>query len=112
MGLEGRVMKELLTQAVDALNRSANATEKMLELASKETATLAEPGLPVCPHCGQLNPVVTQLGAGGSGPIADFVLMAETHCCNKTVYAVPLSFDTFVNKEMALAWLSEKGGKS
>lgn len=111
MELVGRDRK-MIERAVDALERNAEATEKMLALAQTDVAEMAEVGPPVCPHCGRLNPVVTQLGADGAGPLGDFVMVAETHCCNRTLYAVPHAFDTAISLDLAQALLNErKGGK-
>lgn len=112
MALEGRELKKLLTQVVKALERSAEATENMLALATAETEATMEPGPPVCPNCGRVDPVVTQIQEGGEGRLSEFVIVGETHCCNKTVYAVPAGLDTFLHAEMAVAWMNErKGGR-
>lgn len=108
--MEGRDLKILLRDAVKELRRNADATEKMVELAQAEPTFMIETGPPVCPHCGRLNPEVTDVGAGGSGPLGDFVMVGETHCCNKTLYAVPIGFETFPQVELAQDALNRRGG--
>lgn len=106
-------MRGAVAEIVTALNRNADATEAMLDIARAEQIVMAEPGPSVCPHCGKLDPVVTQLGAeGGSGELSEFVMRAETHCCNQIVYAIPLGWDTTTSADMAADILKiKKGGR-
>lgn len=104
MELSGRDLKKLLTSAVKALERNAEATEEMLKIANSEQLVTQEPGPPVCPHCGKVDPEITDVSeSGGSGFLSGFVIVGETHCCNKTLYAVPFVYDTFTSAEMAQA---------
>lgn len=108
-GNENRIDK-----LIAAVERQAEATEQMLTIAREEQITMAEPGPPVCPHCGKLNPTVTQIGeTSGSGELSEFVMQAETHCCNRSIYCVPIGWDTTTHVELALDILKmRKGGTS
>lgn len=102
-----------MDRLIAAVERNAEATEQMLALAKEEQIVMAEPGPPVCPHCGKLDPEVTELDAGGSGQLSDFVMRGETHCCNRILYALPLGWDTTTTPEMAADILTiRKGGKT
>jgi hypothetical protein len=101
MGVLGRDEKQLVGRLVEALERSADASEKLLSIAEQEQLVMTEPGPPVCPNCGKVNPTVTQLEADGAGPLGEFVMVAECHHCNRTIYAVPIGFDTVTTKELA-----------
>ena len=94
-----------------ALERQAAAAEALLEIAKAEQITM-EYGPSMCPGCGKVNPTVTALSQDGEGPLDDWVFMGETHCCNKTLYAVPFGWHTTVNPDEAAFMLNErKGGK-
>lgn len=108
-GRELNDLKKTINKAVDALERSATANEQLLELATKEQLVSVEPGPPVCPWCGRVDPEITETGNGGSGTLSGFIVMGETHCCNHTIIAVPIGFDTFQSVEQAQAVISEKG---
>jgi hypothetical protein len=97
---------ELIERGVKALERLAGANEEIIKIANEEKFTVEE-GSSTCPYCGKLNPEVTQLGSGGSGPVSEFVLVAETHCCNRTVYCVPVSIQILPNEAMQQL---QKGG--
>src|SRR4051812_5452577 len=91
--------------------RIAVALERMVEMTKQEIESQGQEGAPPseCPHCGMLNPTMTQLRLG-SGPVDDFVLVGETHCCNKTVFAVPVQMVIAPNVEAALEIQSIKKG--
>jgi hypothetical protein len=91
------VVEAMVDRIVEALERNAIATEKMLAIAENEQIQF-EQGPPICPGCGRPNPTVTQLETG-SGPLAEFVMKAETHCCNHVIYAVPVGFSTTLHIE-------------
>lgn len=74
---------ELLAKGVTALERIAAAFER------EESVEIEGVPPSVCPFCETQNPTVTQLGVG-VGPVDEFVLVGETHCCNKTVFCVPV----------------------
>jgi len=98
---------------VAAVLRNAEATEAMLALAKEEQIVMSEPGPPQCPHCGKLDPEITELGEkGGSGKLSEFVIAGETHCCNRPIYAIPIGFDTTVSLEMVQDIMTMKGGKN
>ena len=98
----------LEVRKVEAMERLAIATENMLKLAEREEMVMMEPGPTQCPGCGVPNPEITQLQAGSSGRIDEYVLIGETKCCNRVIYAVPTSFSAFTEREHALAILNEK----
>lgn len=107
----GRETERLLNQAVKALERNAVATEKMLAIAEREQIQF-EYSPPMCPHCGAVNPEVTQLNVEGSGLLGDFIMQAEAHCCNHVIYAIPLGFSSANDVEMAKDIQRQlKGGK-
>ena len=81
--MEGRVL-ELLERGVLALEKQVRIVEEEVQNQGQEGVLPSE-----CPICGKTNPTVTQLRLG-SGPVDDFVLVGETHCCDKTVFAVPV----------------------
>jgi hypothetical protein len=102
-----------MDRLIAAVERNAEATEQMLTLAKEEQIVMAEPGPPVCPFCGKLDPEVTELGSGGSGKLSEFVIRAETHCCNRILYALPVGWDTTTTPEMAADIQTiKKGGMS
>lgn len=88
MKLEGRD-RALLERAVSALERNAKASEALIELATEEEkmADLAPP--PYCPHCGALDPEVSAVGAGASGKLSEFVLIARCTKCHEILYGLP-----------------------
>jgi hypothetical protein len=98
-----------LAALVVAVERQATAAEKLLELAEREELVGVEPGPSVCPGCGRLNPEITPLQNDGSGPLDNYVLIAETHCCNSTVYCVPDTWSVVTHKDEALSLLHMKG---
>jgi hypothetical protein len=105
-----RELATVLTKATKALERSAVANEKLLEIAEKEQFTV-EQGPPVCPHCGVFNPEVTQLfREEASGPLSEFVMQCETHCCNRPVYCIAVGWDVVPHIEIARELLSMKKG--
>lgn len=107
MDKEGRDIFKAITKHLD---RQATAAEKLLELAEREEMTV-ERGPSICPGCGKLNPTVTQLEGDGSGPLDEFVLKGETHCCNKTVYAIPDAWAVVNHRDEASSLLElQKGG--
>jgi hypothetical protein len=97
---------EFERRVVLALERIAAAFENTEEEVVQEGAPPS-----VCPFCGTENPTVSQLGIG-AGPVDEFVLIGETHCCNRTVYGVPVQMliapDRTTVDELQIA---KKGGK-
>lgn len=108
MSVLGREERNLIQRGIVALERNAEATEKMLAIAEQEQLVMTEPGPPVCPHCGKLDPEITQLEADGSGPLGHFVVVAECHHCNRTFYAIPIGFDTVTTKDLAADVLNQR----
>lgn len=98
-----------LGAVINALERTAKAQEDLLELAKDEVVTI-ERGPSICPGCGKPNPEITQLAVDGSGKIDEFVLMAETHCCNKTIYGIPDAWSLVRDKTEAIAFMEMKKG--
>ena len=100
---------------ISAVERNAVATEDMLKLAKEEQLVMQEPGPAICPHCGKLDPVITELqqqGEAGSGPLSEFVIAGETHCCNRVIYAVPVAFDCLPDLNLVADFLKMKGGSA
>lgn len=108
---EGRELEKLVRQGVQALERNAKAGERLVEIAEREQIEFQmEPGPPICPQCGKSNPTITQLADDGSGPLAQFVLVAETHCCNATIYGVVEGWQLFIRPEEASDYIRERAG--
>lgn len=103
--------RELVERVVVALENGAKAQQDLLEIAKQEQFTI-EQGPPVCPNCGKLNPTVTQLfREDASGPLSDFVMEVETHCCNRTVYCLATAWDVVMHVEIIEELLAmRKGG--
>lgn len=117
MGREDEArLRSVLTPVIKALERSAKASEALLEIAKQEQMAMEigvfEPGPLVCPVCGEVNPTVFMEEMAGSGPLAEFVLELETKCCNSKVYAIPDNYDITTNREEAIAMTKQKGGKN
>ena len=95
MTYTGREVERLVAKGEAALERIARAVEKgvelnekMLALATEEPMTI-EPGPPVCPFCGMLNPTVHSQERAGSGPMAEMVLILICGNCDMSFVAVP-----------------------
>jgi hypothetical protein len=88
---------ELLLRLVTATERSAVAQEELIRLATEEREAREMPdnlpGLPVCPHCGMLNPTIRN--EGGVGPFGDFALLALCDNCNRTFIAESQGWNVF-----------------
>jgi hypothetical protein len=96
----GRELSNHLRDAVRELRRTADATEEMLAMARNEQQSVVfEGGPPICPNCGAANPVVTTAMDSGSGPLDQFVMIGEAHCCNRTIYGVPQSWEMFIDRD-------------
>lgn len=96
---------------VDALNRQAEATERLVALAERDatalTQGLIEPGPPVCPNCGVFNPQVQISSDESEGPLGQFVLAAQCRACGNNLYAVAQGWMMFNSVEELLA--AQKG---
>lgn len=110
--MEGRDVEKSLRHAVGIgekllqhTERIAVANERLIELATEERSVAEQPGPPFCPHCQTLNPDVRN--EGGSGLMADFVLVAQCGNCSKMIFAVPESWLIFPDKEGAAKALNE-----
>lgn len=102
--------EDLVNKGLAVLERSAKAQENLLKIVESEQFTV-EQGPPVCPSCGRMNPTVTEIAVDdSSGPLADFVMVAEVHCCNKRIYCVATGWDTFDNVELVKEFMSMKKG--
>lgn len=106
--VEGREVEQIIA----ALNRQADATEKLIALAERDAsadmAGLIEPGPPACPHCGVFNPIVDVIHRGASvGPLGEWVLYAQCHNCGDNFYGVPQGWMMFHTAEELLS--AQKG---
>ena len=115
MTLTGRELEEAIRQGVlpleKALKRNAKASEELLDIAKKEMVQIeVEPGPPVCPNCGVLNPTVYFEAEAGSGPLNEIVFKFEMHCCNRTVYAVPEGWQMSVQMEEVADIIKQRAG--
>lgn len=88
---------DLMLRLVEATERNANASEALITLAKEEREqpepVIETPGLPVCPHCGTFNPTIRN--EGGSGPFAEFALLAACDNCGNRFIAAPRGWDVF-----------------
>jgi hypothetical protein len=94
--------QELLSRLVAATERSAFAQEELIRLATEERnerdqAEEMPIGLPICPHCGTINPNIRN--EGGSGPMAEFALLAACDSCSHMFIAAPIGWEVFKDKE-------------
>lgn len=104
-------MQAVLERLADAAERQAAAAEGLTEIAKDERLVMVEPGPSICPNCGTPNPVVTPLADnGGSGKVDSFVLIAETHCCNRTVYGIPREWALVLTEGEVRMLADTKGG--
>jgi hypothetical protein len=91
---------EQVDRIVVALERTAKANERLIELATEERDTGDSIfGPPFCPHCGAFNPSVAN--EGGTGAMAEFVLIATCGNCSKVFYAFPQGWLAFQTKDEA-----------
>jgi hypothetical protein len=101
---------------VKAMERSAVAQEDLIRLATEEREELATAeesmplGLPICPHCGTLNPEIRN--EGGSGSFAEFILLAHCGHCQNLFLAVAQGWDTYKTKGDYEGRMNEHGTRS
>jgi hypothetical protein len=92
---------ELLLRLVVATEKSAFAQEELIRLATEERdgqeQPVEMPGLPICPHCGTLNPTIRN--EGGRGPFGDFALLAICDTCQHTFIAEPQGWSVYKDKQ-------------
>jgi hypothetical protein len=92
-----------------ALERSAKASEDLLAIAEKEQMSFeVEPGPPVCPSCGTLNPTVRTQERADSGPLAEVAFEFETECCHSRLYAIPDGWIMTTNRSEAIEMIRER----
>lgn len=84
----GRDEMKLAAKVITALERIAEANEKLIELATEERSFEDQGGPPFCPHCQTFNPKVRNRSEG-DGPLSSFVLICTCTNCNGTIYAIP-----------------------
>jgi hypothetical protein len=103
--MDGRE-RNLLERGVRALERLVALSEVQPEIEEQ-----MDGGAPpsVCPFCEQENPSVVEL-ATGVGPVDEYVLVAETECCNKKVFCVPVQMLIAPSVDVALEWTQMKKG--
>jgi hypothetical protein len=79
---------EILGRGVQALERAAEALERLAE----DPVVQIETGPPVCPHCEQMNPLVRVDESSAQGKLGEFVIQAHCLHCNSVIYGVPLQW--------------------
>jgi hypothetical protein len=91
--------------------RGVRALERLVTLFENQAEEQVEDGAPpsVCPFCDTENPIVAETKMG-VGPVDEFVLVGETECCNRTVYAVPVQMLIAPTIEIAEAAMKIKKG--
>jgi hypothetical protein len=84
---------EMSRREMELLERGVTALEKIAE----EPVLQTEGGPPICPHCNTLNPAVEIAAAGkSSGPFIEYYVPMRCLECDKSFFAVPLEWATFV----------------
>lgn len=105
----GREAVPLLKRLVEATERNAKASEKLIELAEEERSVNDTGGPPFCPHCGEFSPSIQVLRAT-RGSMADFILVANCENCNHTLYGIPEGWQMFRTQDDAVAAMTDGGG--
>jgi len=101
---------QLAARLVEATERSAKANEELIRLATEERDTGESIfGPPFCPHCGTFNPSVSN--EGGTGAMAEFVLIATCGNCKKVFFAFPQGWLAFQTKDEARAEMEGRKAK-
>jgi undecaprenyl pyrophosphate synthase len=100
MTLFGREERELLNRLTVATEKNAEASSKLIELATEERAVEEEPVPPYCPNCQSIDPDIVQR-SGGAGRLSEFVLVAQCGNCNKTLFALPSNWTVVKTPEEA-----------
>jgi len=72
--------EQLLERGVEAVERLAQ--DPVLEI---------EAAPPMCPHCGNFNPIVI-VTEGSDGPLSECVLYCQCQNCNQAFYAMPVTW--------------------
>lgn len=110
--MEGREERAAMERIAEALERSAVADEELIRLATAERVTNElEPLPPMCPRCGQFDPVVENVG--GRGQLSEFVLVATCGKCTKLFLAVPSNGWEYARDRDELKALQDaKGGNN
>lgn len=83
-----------------------------LEKLASDPEIEVEAGPAFCPHCGTMNPQVTIMPTEGAGRLLEFVLVAECHHCNHTLFGIVESWSMFTSSEALQADLNERAGVS
>jgi len=79
---------EILGRSVTALERAADALERLAE----DPVIEMETGPPVCPHCETINPTVRVEESSAQGKLGEFVIQAHCLHCNSVIYALPVQW--------------------
>lgn len=89
-----------------SLERSAEADEKLLEIANSEQLVM-DNGPVICPNCGAHDPIVTPQPEEGSGPLSEYVIIVQGNCCGKIFYTIPSSYIVLKDAQSVEAFMSE-----
>jgi len=89
------------------LGLAERATLALEELA-KDPVIQVETSPPVCPHCGQMNPVVKVRESEAEGPLAEFIIRATCLQCGAEFYALPYQMDCVISATDAAELLNER----
>jgi transposase-like protein len=90
-------MSVVSERVATALERLADSNQAIVDMANEERQANYQGGPPYCPHCGRMNPRVTS--KGGSGLMADFVLVGICEHCQEVLYGVPEGWQVFRSQE-------------
>jgi hypothetical protein len=103
---DGREIK-FRGQLLEALGGIREGIEKL----ASDPEVEIQAGPAMCPHCGKENPTVTILMDGeASGPLGEWVLMAECHHCNHTFYGLVESWSMFHTAESLRFEIEQRAG--
>lgn len=82
---------------LDRLDRIASGIEKLAE----DPVIHVESGPPVCPSCGQDNPVIRSRESEATGKLGDFIIQATCLHCDNVFWALPLMWQVVSTIEEA-----------
>ena len=77
-------LKRLLERGVDALEKLSD--DPVIDVPVKP---------PVCPYCDRMNPTIKVRESEATGPMAEFVILAECQSCRQHFYTVPEGWNVF-----------------
>lgn len=99
----------------EVLERVASALESLAQDPVIQVETMP----PVCPHCEEINPIVSVKETEGTGPLGEIVIKATCMRCHREFIAVPVQMQSVSTISDAVELVNERnelrgfnGGKS